>query len=196
MAYGATAEDLRHYVGRSVAFTEEQTTRATLLLDLAAGTVEDETGQSLELSEDTVVLDGPSRDRWPSQPGTGTRKLILPRWPVTAVASVTLTEDDELLVHGREEDYTWSAAGLITRRSGWWPAHEQAIEVTYTAGYTTIPNGVRRIILRLAGVGWSNPGQLTSETLGDLSRSWAAAELGMALNEADRRTLGYYRART
>lgn len=192
MAY-ASPEQLRLLM-RLEPFTEDETAGAELLLELAQGAIDDETGQSLESAEETVILDGPTDGDSQYQAGTGTRKLILPRWPVTAVESVTLTEDDEVLVHG--SDYTWSAAGILTRVGAYWPCHDRAIEVVDTAGFTLIPAGVKRIALRLAAAGWSNPEFLASETLGDHARSFSAEGLGMELTAADKRTLGAYRART
>lgn len=192
---GATAEDLRRLLRRDE-FTADETATAELLLDLALGVIEEETGQPLVSSTDTITLDGPSADDHPHQVGTGTTKLVLPRWPVTAVTSVTLTEDDELLDEGKDADYTWSASGVLTRCGGWWPSHDQAVDVTYTAGFLALPTGVKRMQLRLAMAGWSNPENLASESLGDHSRSYAAEMLGMELTPAERRTLAAYKART
>lgn len=186
MAY-ATTEDLRKLV-RLPAWTGEQEETAELLLDLADGVIEDETGQSLEASTDTVILDG-----------SGTAKLVLPRWPVTAVTSVTLLKDDgddEDLTYGEDHDYTWSAAGVLTRKGACWPCGDRSVQAVVTAGFTVIPAGVRRIELRLCAAAWSNPSNLTAETLGDLSRSFNAQDIGMELSDKDRKTLGAYRART
>ncbi|MFE4691747.1 hypothetical protein ACFRH6_17010 [Streptomyces sp. NPDC056749] len=194
MAY-ATADELRRLL-REESFTEDDTATAELLIELAQGVIEDETGQALEQSTDTVTLDGPTEDESTFRGGTRSRKLILPRWPVTDVAAVTLTDDDEDLTFGKDRDYTWSAAGILHRRGTEWPGHDRAVQVTYTAGYSTVPAGPKRLCLRLAAGGWSNPERLTSESLGDHSKAWAADALGMELTDADRRTLGAYRART
>jgi len=180
-----TAEDLRLRLRLPEPFSAAEEATADLLIDLAAGAIEEEAGQALLESTDTVVLDG-----------NGTARLVLPRWPVTAIASVT--EDGDLLVPGRDQDYTWSAAGILHRRGRrCWPCEEQILEVEYTAGHNPVPAGLRRIVLRLAAGAWGNPGSLSSETLGDHARSWAsAADAGMELSEADKRTVSAYRART
>ncbi|WP_329615016.1 hypothetical protein OG244_19445 [Streptomyces brevispora] len=192
----ATPEELRHFLRLPLAFTEDETATAVLLLELAQGVIEDEAGQALESSTDTIVLDGPTIDDFRYQSAAGTRRMVLPRWPVTAVASVTLTDDDDVLVHGKDEDYTWSRSGVLSRRGTEWPATDQAIEVEYTAGYETWPPALKRIGLRLASVGWANPEGLSAETLGDHSRSYNTEALGMELTLADRRTVGSYRAQT
>ncbi|MGW4030751.1 hypothetical protein ACWEFL_15765 [Streptomyces sp. NPDC004838] len=189
----ATTEELRRLLRHPEPFTEDETATAALLLELALGAIEEEAGQALESATDTVVLDGPSRSDGAYQSGTGTDRLILPRWPVTAVTSVEV--DGEALVHGHTEDYTWSAAGVLTRVGGHWPSHDRAIEVVYTAGFTKLPTGLKRIGLRLAVGAWANPELLASETLGDHSRSFTAEALGMELTEADKRTVGAYQAR-
>ncbi|MFB7354853.1 hypothetical protein [Streptomyces gardneri] len=194
MAY-ASPDDLRRLL-RIDSFTEEETATAELLIELAQGVIEDETGQALEQSQDTVILDGPTDEDPRYHPASGSRRLILPRWPVTAVASVTLTEDDEELTFGKDADYTWSASGILHRRGAEWPSHDRAVEVVYTPGYAPVPAGPKRITLRLAAAGWSNPEFLAAETLGDHSRSFSAEALGMELTAADRRALGAYRART
>ncbi|GAA2790049.1 hypothetical protein [Streptomyces showdoensis] len=193
MAY-ASPDDLRRLL-RMDSFTEDETATAELLIELGQGVIEDEIGQPLEQSTDTVVLDGPTEDD-ARQAGSGSRKLILPRWPVTSVTSVTLTDDGEELTFGKDADYTWSAAGILHRRGAHWPSHDRAVEVVYTPGYAPVPAGPKRIALRLAMVGWSNPEFLSAETLGDHSRSFSAEALGMELTPGDIRTLGAYRART
>jgi hypothetical protein len=192
----ATTEELRRWLRRSTAFTEEETAQAELFVELAQGVIEEEAGQVLDQSTDTVVLDGPTRDDREFHVATGSRKLVLPRWPVTDVDTVTLLADDEVLTEGADADYTWSQAGIVTRVGGWWPSGDQVVEVVYTAGFVAWPKSLKRIGLRLAGAPWDNPGGLTAETLGDHSRTWSAESLGMELSNADRRTIGAYRART
>ncbi|WKV74226.1 hypothetical protein AW27_023580 [Streptomyces sp. PCS3-D2] len=191
---GATAADLRAWLRLPEAFTDDETATAELLLGLARGVIEEEAGQLLESSTDTVVLDGPTVDSSPYQSAARSPRLVLPRWPVTAVH--TVTEDGEELTHGPAADYTWSASGILTRRGACWPSGDQVVEVTYTAGFLVMPTGLKRIELRLAAAGWTNPELLASESLGDHSRSFAAELLGMELTKAELRTIAAYRART
>lgn len=196
----ASSEELRLFLRHPEAFTADETATAELLLELAEGEIDDVTGQSLTLSTDTVTRDSPTwQDPWPQSPGTGSHKLILPRWPVTDVTSVTTLNDDEadeVLEFGKDHDYTWSAAGTLTRVNGWWPTHDQSVQVVYTAGHNPVPAGAKRIELRMAAAAWGNPMLLASESLGDHSRSFSAEALGMQLSDKDRKLLGLYRART
>ena len=102
----ATPEQLRLLL-RLPAFTGDDEARAQLLLELAEGVIDLETGQALEESTDTVVLDSPTQHgAWPDVQGTGERRLILPRWPVKAVTSVTVFREDgtdEVLTHGADQ---------------------------------------------------------------------------------------------
>jgi hypothetical protein len=185
MAY-ATAQELWLLLRRpDQPFTADEEATAELLLDLAGGAVEEECGQSLESSTTTALLDA-----------DGGARLILPRWPVTAVASVTLADTGDVLTHGPAADYTWSAAGILYRRGTCWPHGPQAVDVAFTAGHAPVPTGVRGIVLRLAKGAWDNPERLSAESLGDHSVTYASAEAaGMDLSEADRRVLYAYRAR-
>lgn len=196
MSY-ASENELRLLL-RHPPFTEDQAATAALLLELAEGVIEEETGQPLARSTDTVILDSPTRqDGWPHQPGAGSRKLVLPRWPVTAVESVTILgsgdQADDVL---EPSAYTWSASGTLTRSSGWWPLTDRSVEVVYTAGHDPVPKGVKRIQLRLAAAAWGNPLMASSESLGDHSVSFSAEDLGMTLAAKDKAALGRYRART
>jgi hypothetical protein len=201
MAY-ATIDQLRLALRVTEAWTAEQEAQAQQLLDLAAAPVEAVTRQPLPLSTDTVTLDVPGdQDR----PHTGVRRLVLPRWPVTSVTTVTLLrhdEDDEVLTHGT--DYTWSAAGILTRRGAWWPPGDQTVEVLYAPGWDPVPVQANAAVLRIVAAAWDlvRPGTdagLTQETLGDWSRSWAAIKDRIGAQEltpAEIRALSYYTART
>lgn len=90
-------------------------------------------GQELEAAASlTVTLEADSHTPW----------LFLPRFPVTAVNSVT--EDDTLLTV--TDEYVWYANGKLRRMAGdfeyWWSQLPDAVAVDYDAGYATIPDDV------------------------------------------------------
>lgn len=201
MAY-ATIEELRLALRVTEDWTAAEEAAADQALELAAAQIEAVTRQPLPLSTDTVILDVPGdADR----PHTGVRKLVLPRWPVTAVTAVTVLHwdaDDEPLTAGT--DFTWSAAGVLTRRGGWWPPGDQRVEAEVTAGWDPVPVVAKAAVLRMVAAAWTlaRPGAdaaLTQETLGDWSRSWAALKDRIAAQEltpAETAALSYYTART
>lgn len=172
----ASEDELAVWMGLAP-FDEAQTARATLLLDVATGVIDDETGQHLSA--------GVTTDQWDY--GTGTTKLVLSRWPVTAVASVTV--DGELLVV--DQDYTWESAGILTRTCGVWECDED-ISTVFTAGYATIPSSVKGMCLELAAGSWNAFGGKKSERIGDYSVAYLRA--GMTLSTSDKKALGRYSA--
>lgn len=95
-------------------------------------------GQEIELvTGETITLDcggGP----W----------LLLPELPVVEVISVV--EDGETLVAGKDEDYQLGQYGILHRVGAFWLAGVQVIEVTYSHGYATIPQDVRDVATRAA----------------------------------------------
>lgn len=136
MAY-ATETELENYVGHAV-----DSDRATLLLDLASASIDDAADRDLTEAAATETLDG-----------TGANELVLPRWPVTAVASVV--DDGDTLTF--DDDYRWSRAGVLERTGSCWTSKKRGVVVTYTAGYSTIPTGVKLVTLQAVGRVLVNP---------------------------------------
>lgn len=113
--------------------------------------------QPLEESTDEIVLDA-----------AGGRRLTLPRWPVTAVTEVIVTDADGVdttLVY--RDDYTWSRVGILTRRSSCWPHGDQCVTVTYTAGYATWPAPLVSVARRTLTAAWDMSAGAVDEQLGD-----------------------------
>lgn len=179
----ATPGSLATYMGLLGGFTSEQEIRAQLLLEDASEVINEELGlapgTSLHSAAEEVLLDG-----------TGTPKLVLPRWPVTAVESVVeidLLEQETELTH--LVDYTWSASGVLTR-FGRWPALDRSVRVNHTAGLDPIPGEIERICRRVASAGWQNPMGLDYEQLGSRAVKWNTP--GMQLTSRERDTLAKY----
>jgi hypothetical protein len=186
MAYAAD-EELRRWMGNPD-WDEEDTARAQDMLDGASGVIDAEIGlgpDGLIQRLDSVVLDG-----------SGTRKLLLPRWPVSGVTSVTVTDAsgvETALVEGEGEDYTWSQTGILTRLSAVWPCGDRNVAVVYTAGQQPVSADVARICKRLAAAGWHNPAGADTEDIADHRVKWNTP--GMELTTAERRILSRYKDR-
>ena len=174
MAY-ATSAELAVWMGYEDGFTAAQEDRADQRLDVATSVIDDELGQSLVQAAETVTL-----------PGSGTTRLVVPRWPVIAVAQVLV--DEQLLVV--DEDYRWERDGIVTRT-----CHRRwcgRVTVTYTAGWAPIPESVKGLCMELAAGSWNTTGGKKSERIADYQVAWARE--GLALSTADKRSLGRYAA--
>lgn len=129
--------------------------------------------------------------------GNGGRELLLPGWPVTAVASVVedpdgATPTDLLSPTAYVE---WSADGILStigggrfaRRARWY-------EVTFTHGYPAVPEDVRNVVLRVAARAVSNPEGLATEGVGGYNAGFAFDDTRLpTLSTPDRRDLHEYR---
>lgn len=177
----ATPTELASYVQSDL-----DTASATLALEMATGWIQREVGHRvLEVSNDTVVLDG------------GDRTIYLPGRPVTSVGTVTTTdaygtvESPVLGVDYRVRDYR-----LV--RSGWrcmWP---EMVTVVYTHGYGAgaVPQVVRGVCLAAASRVYANPDGVKQEVVGGMSVTYNTPlyNTGMYLTEQERSDLAAYRS--
>lgn len=174
MADFATEAELENLTGQTI-----DTARATILLSLASAAVRDAAGITIDQATTTdQVLDGP-----------GGTELVLPEWPVTAVASIVEIDTDgtETTLRGPADDspeYRWSRSGVVVRY-GTWPCRPRSIKVTYTHGFSTVPDGIKRATLLAAARGLASPTGYASESIGDWSGS-RSSEAGLALELTDR----------
>ncbi|ANZ35534.1 hypothetical protein BBK82_05015 [Lentzea guizhouensis] len=178
MAY-VTPDELAVWMGLGEQMPTAQVPRAELLLGVAQGLVDDELGQNLEVATQTTVLRG-----------TGTCELVLPRWPVLAVASVQVEGDTTPLVDGT--DFTWEPSGVLTRRCGVWPCGKR-VTVDSTAGHNPVPKSVVGVVCDLVAGKWDNAkGGKKSERIGDYQVAWDRVQ--MSLSTADKKSLSRYTA--
>jgi len=111
--------------------------------------------------------------------GDGTNRLVLNRWPIESVASVTITDaSGETTELDGSEFRVKSTAGIIEFKpdstAGYtvFPEGFQNVSVTYTAGYDPMPDGIQEAVVEIAA--WlyeTNNRDLSavSERLGDYS---------------------------
>jgi hypothetical protein len=174
MAALATVDDLVAVVGREFADTE--LTRVQRLLELASGLVRGECGQTLSaVTADTVTL-----------PGTWEADLLLPEFPVTAVASVTIDSQPV-----DPADYAWNSYGTLYRACSTWGGPDAAVTVVYDHGYTAVPDDIVAVVCGVVNGQLTNPAGVRSESIGQRSVTFAGdgASIGAGLQLA-----GYQRA--
>lgn len=119
----------------------------------------------------------------------GRSVLLLPAWPVTAVDSVTL-HDGTVLVD--VQDYEWGRSGVLELGVAR-PRRRRAFTVVYDHGWSPVPGDFKDVALAVAGRSYTNPGQLSSETIGDWARGWRGTGADAALSPSERERLAPYR---
>ena len=177
MAALATVTDLENRLGRSL--DADETIRAEALLDGASARVRSYTGQ--EFTETTTT------ERVMVRNGV----IRLPQRPATAVTAVVDMDGNSL-------NFTWHAGQTFKLgtpdRFDLEPfaTEQQWVDVTYTAGYATIPDLIVEVVcsmvLRAFGVAAEGTGY-ASESIGSYSYSVgaiaAAGAVGMMNEERD-----------
>jgi hypothetical protein len=181
----ATPADLAAWLQRTLAPDTAQ-----LALETATGWVQAELGQRVvAVANDTVTL------------RCGRSSLWLPEGPVNSVSTVTTTDfrgtvtARTLNVHyyviGREIRWAFYGWYGFPGISGW----PELATVTYSHGYTQIPQAIRGVCLAAAARALDNSGSLRSETVGGVS--WTAAgtaeDLGPGLTGSERAALAPFR---
>lgn len=172
MAY-ATPADLASFLQ----VPSVDTASANLYLQMGADAIDAECGQSLG-QQDVVdlLLDGPA---------SGSAELVLPGFPVTAIASLEVQEPDgtwTALVDGT--DFHWSASGVVDRIFSAfdpndpvqpaWPTWAQSIRASYSRGEGAVPSAAKTVNLMIAGRLYINPGGIQSEQIGGMSLRYSA----------------------
>lgn len=170
-------------------FAEVTDIEAFLQVDIAAGTQTDAAERAL--AEATAAIKNYCRqeielvtdDEFTFDVPAGCEKLFLPELPVVSVASVV--EDDETLVV--DDDYKLGAHGILHRIDAKWEEGIQIVTVTYTHGYSTIPQDIVDVCTRAASRAYQLglraaeddgvPG-VSSKQLGDFSVSYSSAAGG------------------
>lgn len=175
---------------------------ATMALRRASARVRKYTRQAFTFVEnETITLPG------------GGRTLMMPQRPLIVDASHPLAVTELSGMTGIEleciegRDYTRLGSELTrgepwyqpTRLMGWpWlrPSGVWApqVRVTYSHGYTEIPDDVVDVVLDLAVMNLANPQNLRSEAIDDYQRTFASETIGGAmLNRAHKDALRPYR---
>lgn len=181
----ATVDDLEDRLQRTLAETEQ--IRADTLLRDASATV-----RAYARQDFTAVADDEVRLR------VKNGKVRLPQRPVTAVSAVANTDGDTLTFSWYSGDTVsvsntgldWFERVPLTSSPGF-------IDVTYSHGYSEIPEVVVKIVCRIAATALDSPMEdagTTSESIAGYSYSRGAIAASGGLFEEEKRELDAYRA--
>ncbi|MGW1160365.1 hypothetical protein ACWD48_19535 [Streptomyces sp. NPDC002519] len=177
----ATQADLEAALQRSL-----DATQAAMALRRASSRVRKYCRQDITLVEnETVTVPGGGRIlRLPQRP------LVLDDvHPLTVVELFGISDVEYEALEGR--DFT-RVGSELTRGEAWWAPTRlmgwpwlrpqgiwaQRVRVTYSHGYTDVPDDIVDVVLDLAAMGMTNPQGLRSESIDDYSRTFAAETIG------------------
>lgn len=162
--------------------------RAELLLKLASGEARAYTGNLFDrVADDVVRLNG-----------TGSRVLLLPEAPVSAVTAVVENPDAATPTTlaaptATSPSWEWDEDGVIERIDGGVFARRRRFySVTYTHGFAVVPDEVKGVVLQVAARAFLNPEGLKQETLGRYSYTLAGEAAGVGLYGPERSVLDAY----
>jgi len=179
---------------------------ATLAVNRASGMVRALARQTFDfVSQETVVIKG------------GEQILTLPQRPIVVDASSNLLTVVEIGLFGALDficldgrDYS-RIGNELTRGYPWWWNNTQRlmgyprsrptgvwapqVRVTYSHGYTTIPDQIQDCVLDAAGMLYDNPTMLRSMTIDDYTETKATEVLGSSLTKSILDRLGMLGAR-
>lgn len=173
MANFATIEDIEAFLQIEIA-TPTQIAAATRALTEVTAAIRNYCRQYIEYINDEITLDS-----------AGGARLFLPELPVVSVDSVV--EDGETLVVG--DDYKLGQYGILYRVGRRWAAGVQIVTVTYSHGYSQIPDDIVAVATRAAsrayqaGLRASEDDAalgVASKSLGDYSVSYGSEQGGGA----------------
>jgi len=166
MADFAAVADIEAFLQLSIT-TPAQIASAEMALRDATAAIRNYCRQFLErVTGETITLDS-----------SGGVRLFLPELPVLSVSSVV--EDGETLII--DDDYKLGQHGILHRIATTWTAGIQIVTITYSHGYTIIPDDIMAVCVRAASRAYQAglkaadsagiPG-IASKSLGDFSVSF------------------------
>jgi hypothetical protein len=157
-----TTADLKSFLGYEV-----ESDKATAAVEASCDLIRNSTGQTFEAGEATVLMDG-----------TGTDAVLLPQVPVKAVSAVKL--QGEVVT-----DFMISGSGLLLRTSpGVWTEGRQAVEVTYSYGYESVPPELKMLALTISARVYVQ-GIVTVAQVGMTNTTFATDALTLTAGEKD-----------
>jgi len=153
---------------------------ALMLADLTSDIIRDELRQQINQATETITLYG-----------DGSELIMLPERPVTAVDTVLLDGQPvtpiDWRTNGALRRVLYPGSQYANQQVWCWP-RGVPVQVTYTHGYTAVPNTIKAVALELAAAAYMNPSAATSQTAGPYTMTIAAT-----LSDEQRTRLDRYR---
>lgn len=174
--------------------TPEWIAQANILLEMISADVEAAAGVPIEAGAGTILL-----------PGSWGRDLDLPAGNVRNVTAVTVNRviqdpasytfnDRQLLRRGAFDDYDFyplTAQGARSRNGTPWGSPSATVAIELQWGYTTVPDFVKSLVLRIGARTFGNVANVTQESLAIYSVTYGANRSGDGshVNDAERKRL-------
>jgi hypothetical protein len=167
----ATASDLAAYLQQDV-----DTATANLLLAIASAEFETEADTKFSSTSATYTIEG-----W------GQQAIYIPRHPVIAVQSITV---DAVAV----TDFVRVGSNIYrTVGFGGTSTYPAAVVVTYTYGYTAIPDDVKGAALSIAAQAYASPDGAYREQIDDYGVQRSVNSTGLGMTDYAEKVAGAYR---
>ncbi len=157
--------DLADVAARTGVAYDADNDRALAMLAEASAFFRSYTGQQITLVEDDTQ----------ELFGTWDDVLQLPQLPVSELSDLSLRYRGEtsLTVY---DDWTFTRRGRV-RRVGGWGGPDAIVSVTYTHGFETVPDDVRRCVASIAHRIMANPNDVIGEQIGSYQVTYAQQAL-------------------
>lgn len=113
----------------------------------ASDFVEDYCNRKFEESDFTEILSG-----------NGEKEIRVSNYPVDAISEVEIRSDDEWQSIDSGDYSVDFATGTLYKKSSTWDDGFENYRVTYTGGYSTLPEALKDLTLEIAAVMWNSVG--------------------------------------
>ncbi len=116
---------------------DSEQTNVEALISVASAAADRYTDRNLAAADYTLLLDG-----------SGSKRLLLPDWPINTVAAVYVDTNRKYGVGSEVTDYVTYTHGMLYRAGGW-PEQPQAVKIECNLGYSTVPADLENAVVEL-----------------------------------------------
>lgn len=116
---------------------DSEQTNVEALISVASAAADRYTNRNLAAADYTLLLDG-----------TGSKKLLLPDWPINSVSAVYVDRCREYEADTEVADFLIYKHGMLWRDIEW-PEVPQAVKVECNLGYSDVPADLENAVIEL-----------------------------------------------